>query len=102
MADEDIFKNALQERVRKFKNNPSLSLDFTNGKLNQHIATDDQARVVVTDATSAAAKQLDRVLNSTGRQIVRDSISVNTGYGAAVKVMDDAFSNGTDPKVGIG
>ena len=102
MDVEEVFKHALQQRVRKFKNNSSLNLDFKNGKLNQHMATDDQARVVVTDATGAAANHFDRVLNSTGRQIVRGSISVNTGYGAAVAVMDNAVANGTDPKVSIG
>ena len=102
MEVEDVFKNALQDRVREVKGNPNLVLDFKNGKLNQHVATDEQAQAVVIDATAAAADHFDLRLNSTGRQIIRGSISVNTGYGSAVGVMDQAVSKGSDPKEIIG
>lgn len=101
MEIEEVLKNALQARVRRFRGNPSLVLDFENGVLSQHIARDDQAQVVVIEATGSAANHFNRELNSTGRQIVRSSISIQTGYGDAVAVMDDALSNGTNP-IGIG
>ena len=102
MAVEDVLKNALQNRVRLVTNNPALVLDFKNGKLNQHVASNDQAQVVVIDATANAADQFGLVLNSAGRQIIRSSITLGTGYGAAVTVMDEAVSKGTDDKEIIG
>ena len=102
MEIEEVLKNALQARVRQVKKNPGLMLDFENGRLSQHVATNDQARVVVIDATASAANHFDRVLNSAGRQIVRGSISIETGYGDAVAVMDNALSNGTSPEEDIG
>lgn len=102
MEVEDVLKNALTARVRQVKNNPNLKLDFENGKLNQHVATDDQARAVVLDATSSAANSFKRVLNKTGVQLVRSTISVNSGYGSAITVMKKAVANGTNPQVPIG
>ena len=102
MEIEEVLKKALQDRVRRFRNNPNLLLDFKNGALSQDVASDDQARVVVTDATVSAADDFGRKLNTTGRQTIRGSISIDTGYGDAVAVMDEAISNGSDPKVSIG
>jgi len=102
MEIEDVLKNALQERVRIFRQDPDLVLDFDNGALSQDVATDDQARGVVIDATASAGSELGRVLNSTGRQIIRGSVSRQTAYGDAIDVMDDAISNGSNPKVNIG
>jgi hypothetical protein len=102
MEIEEVLKNALQDRVRRFRKDPGLTLDFKNGQLSQHIARDEQAQVVVIEATDSAANHFKRELNSTGRQIVRGSISIKTGYGDAVAVMDDALSNGTNPKDIIG
>lgn len=95
---EDVMKEALQNRVREFKNDPELSLNFDDGKFNQHMVSDDQARRVTIDATEKAAGQFQRVLNGKGREIIRDSITVNTGYGAAVGVMEEALTDGADPK----
>jgi hypothetical protein len=102
MEIEEVLKNALQDRVRRFRKNPNLVLDFENGALSQDVATDDQARGVVTDATVSAADHFGRKLNTEGRQTIRGSISTDTGYGTAVAVMDEAISNGSDPKVSIG
>jgi hypothetical protein len=102
MAVEDVLKNALQDRVRKERNNPTLVLDFKNGKLNQHVGTDEQAQAVVIDASSNAADQFGLVLNSKGRQIIRSSITLGTGYGAAVTVMEEAVSKGADAKEIVG
>ncbi|HYR74670.1 MAG TPA: hypothetical protein VEM96_02400 [Pyrinomonadaceae bacterium] len=95
---EDVMKEALQNRVREFKNDPELSLNFDDGKFNQHMVSDDQARRVTIDATEKAAGEFQRVLNGKGREIIRDSITVNTGYGAAVGVMEEALTDGADPK----
>jgi hypothetical protein len=95
---EDVYKQALQDAVRNFKNDPSINIDFKNGKLNQHVATDDQAQGVVLDATATAADEFDRVLNGTGMKLVRGGISRNTSYGTAVGVMQTAVAKGADLK----
>ena len=100
MEIENVLKNALQDRVRRFRKNPALVLDFKNGALSQDVATDEQARGVVIDATGSAASVLGRVLNPAGRQTIRGSISIDTGYGTAVGVMDEAIANGSDPNIG--
>ena len=102
MEIEEVLKNALQARVRKLRHDATIVLDFKNGRLSQDVATDDQARVIVIDATNSAANDLGRILNSSGRQTIRDSIAIDTGYGDAVGVMDEAISNGSNPKVNIG
>lgn len=102
MEIEEVLKNALQARVRQVPPNSNVVLDFENGQLSQHLANNEQAHVVVSDATNSAANQFNRVLNSDGRQIIRDSISIETGYGDVVDVMDDALSNGTNPRDNIG
>lgn len=92
----DVMKKALQDRVRVFTDNPGLALDFKNGKFNQHMVSDLEAQVVALEATANAAQQFKRVLNSKGKKIVRQSITLNTGYGAAVNVMREAIAKGAD------
>lgn len=102
MELEEVLKDALQNRVRRFKKDPTIVLDFDNEKLSQHISSNDQAQVVVIDAAAAGADHFDRVLNSKGIQRIRGSISTATGYGDAVGVMRGAVVNGSDPKDKIG
>lgn len=93
---QDVMKAALQARVRQFKNNPNLKLDFKNGKFNQHMVNDDDARQVTVDATESAAVSFQRILNGDGRTIVRQGITVGIKYGDAVDVMEEALTNGSD------
>lgn len=94
---EDVLKEALQNRVRRFKDDPELSLNFDSGKFRQHMVSNDEARQVTVDATEEAARQFQRVLNGNGRQLIRSSISVEMGYGAAIIVMRRALATGADP-----
>jgi len=95
---EDVYKEKLQNRVRQEKHNPALVIDFKNGRLNQHMADDGQAQIVVLLATSDSADDFGLVLNQTGKNTVRQSISRNTAYADAIVVMDTAVSEGSDPK----
>lgn len=99
---EDVYKEKLQNRVRDERNNQTLKLDFKNGKLNQHVASDSQAQIVVLLATSDSATELGLKLNSQGKKIVRQSISRNTAYADAIGVMDTAVSEGADPEEELG
>ena len=95
---EDVYKDALQNQVRITKNDPTIVIDFKNGKLNQHMADNNEAQVVVLEATEVAADQFERVLNQTGKNKIRNSISRDTSYATAIDVMDTAVSEGADPK----
>jgi hypothetical protein len=95
---DDIMQQALQQRVRVFRGDPDLALDFDNGKFNQHMVSDQEAQVVTLEATADAANEFQKTLNSKGKKIVRQSITVNTGYGAAIGIMNEAISFGADPK----
>ena len=95
---EDIYKEKLQNRVRQEKDNPTLVIDFKNGNLNQHMASDEQAQAVVLLATSDSADEFGKVLNQQGKTTVRRSIGRNTAYADAVGVMDTAVSEGSDPQ----
>lgn len=92
----DFIKKALQDRVRAFRDDPTLVLDFQNGKFNQHVVSDLEAQVLTLEATANVANQVQRTLNSKGKKIVRQSITVNTGYGAAIVVMREAIAKGAD------
>jgi hypothetical protein len=94
---EDVLKKALTERVRRFKDDPTLTLNFDSGKFRQHMVNHDDARQVTVDATEAAATEFGRVLNRTGRQQIRGAIKVDDGYGAAIGVMRRALATGADP-----
>lgn len=93
---EDVYKEKLQERVRQEKNNPTLVIDFKNGKLNQHMADDPQAQIVVLLATADSANEFGKVLNDDGKRTVRQSITRDTAYSDALSVMDTAVSEGSD------
>jgi hypothetical protein len=95
---EDVYKEKLQDRVRREKNNPTLVIDFKNGNLNQHMADDGQAQVVVLLATSDSADEFGKVLNEDGKKTIRQSITRNTAYADAIGVMDTAVSEGSVPK----
>ncbi|HYW71169.1 MAG TPA: hypothetical protein VE961_09050 [Pyrinomonadaceae bacterium] len=91
---EDVMRDALQSRVRVFRHDPALVLDFDNGQFNQHMVSDDQARQVTVEATETAAAEFGKTLQTAGRQIVRTSITVDTGYGDAIGVMRQAIVEG--------
>ena len=97
-SPEDVYKEKLQARVRQEKNNPGLALDFKNGNLNQHMANDGQAQIVVLLATADSADSFGLTLNQQGKNMVRQSIARNTSYVDAIGVMDSACSEGADPK----
>lgn len=97
-APEDVYKEKLQARMRQEKNNPGLVIDFKNGNLNQHMANDGQAQIVVLQATADSADDFGLVLNQQGKNTVRQSITRNTAYADAIGVMDTAVSEGSDPK----
>ena len=93
---QDVMQAALQARVRQFRNNPNLNLDFKNGRFNQHMVSDDDARQVTVEATETAASSFQRILNGDGRTIIRRGITVGTKYGDAVNVMEEALTEGSD------
>jgi hypothetical protein len=95
---EDIYKENLQNQVRRLRNDASIVVDFKNGKLNQHTVDDDEAQFVVMTASEDSAEVFDRVLNAKGRKTVRDSIKRNTSYATALGVMDTAVAEGSTPK----
>lgn len=95
---EDVFKEKLQNQVRRLKDDPDIVVDFKNGKLNQHAADDAQAQLVVMLASEDSADAFGKVLNSKGRKTVRSSISRNTSYSAALGVMRTAVSEGAEFK----
>ena len=97
-SPEDVYKAKLQARVRQEKNNPDLVVDFKNGNLNQHMANDGQAQIVVLLAAADSADNFGLSLNQQGKNTVRQSIGRNTAYADALGVMDLAVSEGSDPK----
>jgi len=99
VTPEDIMKEELTNRVRRLKGNPSLKLDFKNGKFNQHMVNDLEAQQVTVEAAESAATRFQLSLNGEGRQIIRSSVTLGTKYGDAIGVMESALTDGTDPLV---